>query len=58
MTLAKYENNYSEYLKNKIQETMYVWPTCRMEVKNILINSKPKLSAGFDKIPLKLQKIS
>ena len=57
-TLPKYENNYSEYLGNKIQETMYVWPTCPMEVKNILINSKPKLSAGFDEIPLKLLKSS
>ena len=57
-TLPKYENNYSEYLGNKIQETMYVWPTCPMEVKNILINSKPKLSAGFDEIPLKLLKFS
>ena len=37
---------------------MYVWPTCPMEVKNILINSKPKLSAGFDEIPLKLLKSS
>ena len=57
-TLPKYEKNYSEYLGNKIQETMYVWPTCPMEVKNILINSKPKLSAGFDEIPLKLLKSS
>ena len=57
-TLPKYENNYSEYLGKKIQETMYVWPTCPMEVKNILINSKPKLSAGFDEIPLKLLKSS
>ena len=57
-TLPKYENNYSEYLGNKIQETMYVWPTFPMEVKNILINSKPKLSAGFDEIPLKLLKSS
>ena len=55
-TLPKYENNYSEYLGNKIQETMYVWPTCPMEVKNILINSKPKLSASFDEVPLKLLK--
>ena len=31
----KYENNYSEYLGNKIQETMYVWPTSPMEAKNI-----------------------
>ena len=37
---------------------MYVWLTCLMEVKNILINSKPKLSAGFDEIPLKLLKSS
>ena len=37
---------------------MYVWLTCPMEVKNILINSKPKLSAGFDEIPLKLLKSS
>ena len=37
---------------------MYVWPTCPMEVKNILTNSKPKLSAGFDGIPLKLLKSS
>ena len=37
---------------------MYVWPTCPMEVKNILINSKPKLSAGFNEIPLKLLKSS
>ena len=29
-----------------------------MEVKNILINSKSKLSAGFDEIPLKLLKSS
>ena len=57
-TLPKYENNYSEYLGNKIQETIYVWPTCPMEVKNILINSKPKLSACFDEIPLKLLKSS
>ena len=57
-TLPKYENNYSEYLENKIQETMYVWPTCPMEVKNIFINSKSKLSAGFDEIPLKLLKSS
>ena len=57
-TLPKYENNYSEYLGKKIQETMYVWPTCPMEVKNMLINSKPKLSAGFDEIPLKLLKSS
>ena len=40
-TLPKYENNYSEYLENKIQATMYVWPTFPMEVKNILTNSKP-----------------
>ena len=57
-TLSKYENNYSEYLGKKIQETMYVWPTCPMEVKNILLNSKPKLSAGFNEIPLKLLKSS
>ena len=37
---------------------MYVWPTFPMEVKNILINSKPKLGAGFDKISLKLLKSS
>ena len=43
---------------HKIQETMYVWPSCLMEVKNILINSKPKLNAGFDEIPLKLLKSS
>ena len=37
---------------------MYVWPTCPKEVKNILTNSKPKLSVGFDEIPLKLLKSS
>ena len=57
-TLPKYENNYFEYLGNKIQATMYVWPTCPKEVKNILINSKPKLNAGFDEFPLKLLKSS
>ena len=57
-TVRKYENNYSEYLGNKILETMYVWPTCPMEVKNIVTNSKPKLSAGFDEIPLKQLKSS
>ena len=57
-TLPKYAYNYSEYLGNKIQETMYVWPTCPMKVKNILINSKPKLSEDFDEIPLKLLKSS
>jgi len=29
-----------------------------MEVKNILKNTKPKLSAGFDEIPWKLLKSS
>ena len=29
-----------------------------MEVKNIVTNSKPKLSAGFDEIPLKQLKSS
>ena len=46
-TLPKYENKYSEYLGNKIQETMYVWLTCPMEVKKYAYKQQTKTMCRF-----------
>ena len=50
------EAKYSEYLKPSSRSTMFVWPTCPMEISNILHSMKSKLSAGIDQIPSKLLK--
>ena len=52
------EAKYSEYLKPSSRSTMFVWPTCPMEISNILHSMKSKLSAGIDQIPSKLLKSS
>ena len=57
-SLPKYQNDFSEYLGPRLPESIYIWPTCPMEVKNILKNTKSKLSAGLDEIPWKLLKSS
>ena len=52
------EAKYSEYLKPSSHSTMFVWPTCPLEISNILHSMKSKLSAGIDQIPSKLLKSS
>ena len=37
---------------------MFVWPTSPFEIKDIIKELKPKLSAGFDEIPSKVLKSS
>ena len=49
--LPSSEAKYSEYLKPSSRSTMFVWPTCPMEISNILHSMKSKLSAGIDQIP-------
>ena len=37
---------------------MFVWPTSPYEIKDIIWELKPKLSAGFDEIPSEVLKSS
>ena len=37
--------------------SIFIWPTCPMEISNILSEMKPSFSAGFDQIPSKFLKI-
>ena len=51
-------SHFSNYLGPRCKDSMFVWPTSPYEIKDIIRELKPKISAGFDKIPSKVLKSS
>lgn len=50
------QTQFSKYLKSLSTQSMFVWPTCPIEISNILKTFEGKLSAGPDQIPMKVLK--
>ena len=49
---------FSNYLGPRYKDSMFVWPTSPYEIRDIIRELTPKLSAGFDEIPSKVPKSS
>jgi hypothetical protein len=50
-------NDHMCYLTSEVKETMFLYPTCEIEVMNIVNSFKNKKSCGFDKITMSMLKL-
>ena len=50
--------HHSDFLLSTTPNSIFIWPTCPLEISNILKQMKSNVSAGFDQVPSKILKLS
>jgi len=51
-------DNFRKYLSNRVQSSMYLYPTNPIKISNIILKLNPQKSSGPDGIPGKFIKLS
>ena len=50
--------HYFDFLPSATPNSIFIWPTCPLEISSILKQMKSNFSAGFDQVPSKILKLS